>query len=205
MVISSNKDDTFSSQLSDNEVVFTVSKNQKKSGSERPEYVSPDGRVISVLVPNQALPGEIILKRGNKSIGKVTINITETILGKCISLIAVSVPLALVFILLLILGIVLWIDKNWTLGDALSESEPVRDKDGNVLRYPNSASRLIAFIGLFAIIAWGMGILVPATYRFAQTGEVPDLSGFSKFLVAQAGIFTPYIANKIAGAFKKSH
>ena len=99
--------------------------------------------------------------------------------------------------------------NKWSLGDALSESDLAKNPDGSVLKdkdgnpvFIRSSSRLIAFIGFFGIIVWIVGLSIPTLYQFACTGKVPNLSGVSTFLLAQAGIFAPYIANKIAGAFK---
>jgi hypothetical protein len=100
-------------------------------------------------------------------------------------------------------------DKNWNLGDALSESETLKDKNGDILMDSNgnpifakSASRLIAFVGFFVIIFWLMGMSTPTLYHFACTGEVPKLNDVSTFLIAQAGVFAPYIANKLVSAIK---
>ena len=100
-------------------------------------------------------------------------------------------------------------NSTWNLGDALSESEPVKNKDGDILKdaagnpvFAKSASRLIAFVGFFVIIFWLMGLSIPTLYHFACTGEVPKLNDVSTFLLAQAGTFAPYIANKLVSAIK---
>ncbi len=100
-------------------------------------------------------------------------------------------------------------DADWSLGDALSESEVAKDPTGAVLRdkdgnpvFIRSSSRLMAFIGFFGIIVWIVGLSIPTLYQFACTGKVPELNGVSTFLLAQAGVFAPYIANKLAGAVK---
>jgi hypothetical protein len=143
------------------------------------------------------------------------------------SIAAVVGAIAFGIIAAIVLGLALT-RKGW-LSQALSESDPLRDKNKQViiidkkgtvfvgdpttgklpdqvpdgaLIYPRSASRLIAFIGLFAIVVWEIITMIPALGSFAHTGKMPDLSGLSKFLVAQAGIFTPYIANKVVSAFK---
>ena len=205
LVISSNQDNTFSGHLNDYDITFQTSKN---SLTVKPQYISPDGRFISVPVPNQAQPGEVTLKKNAKDVGKVTIAIIGTNFDKWFDVVTVAIPVILFLLFLLVLGARLKGDNQWNLGEALSESEPLRYQNGNPVlingrpSYPSSSSRLIAFIGLFVIVTWAMGILIPATYRFAKTGEVPDLTEFSKFLLAVAGIFTPYIANRIAGAIK---
>lgn len=117
-------------------------------------------------------------------------------------------PAILFLVFLLVVKKILQ-NNNWSLGDALSESEPLKDQNGAVVNDANgkpvfarSASRFMAFIGFFAIIVWIVGLSIPTLYRFACTGEVPDLSKVSTFLLAQAGIFAPYIANKLAAAIK---
>lgn len=99
--------------------------------------------------------------------------------------------------------------SNWSLRDALSESEPMKDQNGATIYDKNgnpvfarSSSRLLAFIGFFVIILWLVGFSVPTLYHYACTGNVPKLNEVSTFLLAQAGIFAPYIANKLAGAIK---
>jgi len=118
------------------------------------------------------------------------------------------VPASLFLMFLLVIKATLK-GNRWYLGDALSESDQAKDTDGSVLKdrdgnpvFIRSSSRLIAFIGFFGIIVWIVGLSIPTLYQFACTGKVPDLSNVSKFLLAQAGIFAPYVANKIAGAFK---
>jgi hypothetical protein len=137
------------------------------------------------------------------------------------SVVGVAGAVAFVIILAVLLPMTLRGKNEW-LSLALSESEPLRDKDGQLIIkdkdgklvaataagaegspvYPRSASRLIAFIGLFSIIIWGMAVMVPALSVFARTGNFPDLGSATKFIVAQAGIFAPYIVNKVAGIFK---
>jgi hypothetical protein len=100
--------------------------------------------------------------------------------------------------------------SGWSLRDALSESEPVKGPNGQILTnpitgepvYARSASRLMAFIGFFVTTIWLMGFLIPTLYHFAYDGKVPPLSDVSTFLLAQAGMFAPYIANKLSGAIK---
>jgi len=204
-VITSTRENTFDSSPVKNEIIFPILGGSQKS--VKAQSVTCDGRVIGVLVPKQAQSGEITVKKGTQEIGKVNINITEcSRFKKLLTWIVACIPPFIFIIFLILTGFALMrTGTNW-LKEALSESEPLRDKDGNLQGgnaiYPPSASRLIAFIGMFGIIVWQFGIIVPALYHFTLFGEIPDLGGISKFIVAQAGIFTPYIANKIAGAFK---
>ncbi|MDR3585546.1 MAG: leucine-rich repeat domain-containing protein [Desulfosporosinus sp.] len=104
----------------------------------------------------------------------------------------------------------------WSLKRALSE--PLRGKDYDVIMigtnndvpiYMESSSRLIALVGLSAIIAISIGVAILIFYNsLVQTSKNLDLKLIGDFLIAQAGIFTPYIANQIrsaaAGAGSKS-
>jgi hypothetical protein len=130
-------------------------------------------------------------------------------------------PMSFFIIFLVWMGACLYRDQNWKLSEALSEQieekKLLRDAQGNpmlkqgtgepvyesIFKYSNSSSRLIAIIGLFAIVTWVMAIVMPATLRFARSGEAPDLGNFSTFILAQAGIFTPYIVNKITYIFTR--
>jgi hypothetical protein len=206
LVICADKDNIFDQEPGNSEVVFKLPKGTERS--EKARSVSTDGRVISLQVPNDAQPGVLTIKSNSKEIGKVSISIVETSGFKCKMKLFMALSPAILFILFLLIGIIALAKNHWSLGEALSESEPLmennavlRDANNNLI-FPKSASRLIAFIGLFCIITWIIGLSMPAFYRFAITGEFPDLSGVSTFILAQAGIFTPYIANKIAGAIK---
>ena len=107
--------------------------------------------------------------------------------------------------------------SDWNLGDALSESDPMKDKDGNIIMkdkdgkivtaggkpfFAKSASRLIAFVGFFVINFWLIGLSIPTLYYFACNGQIPKLNDVSTFLLAQAGAFAPYIANKLVSTIK---
>ena len=108
------------------------------------------------------------------------------------------IPSVLFVIFLLIVKGVLR-KNNWSLAEALSESETTTGPDGTPV-FARSASRFMAFIGFFAIILWIVGLSIPTLYRMMCDGEIPDLGKVSTFLLAQAGIFAPYIVNKLAGA-----
>jgi hypothetical protein len=129
------------------------------------------------------------------------------------------------FIILLIIVKGALNKSDWSIGNALSESEPLKDRNGDLIKVPmrdkdgniikdknddivtnivlaNSASRYIAFIGFFAIIFWLIGLSIPTLFNFACTGKVPDLNNVTSFLIAQAGVFAPYVANKLVSAAK---
>jgi hypothetical protein len=94
----------------------------------------------------------------------------------------------------------------WSLKRALSE--PLRGKDyavimnnDNVPIYMESSSRLIALVGLSAIIAISIGFAILIFYNtVVQTSNNLDIKLIGDFLIAQAGIFAPYIANQIKSA-----
>ena len=88
------------------------------------------------------------------------------------------------------LATVLYRDKDWNIGDAISGS------DGKP-----SASRLIAVLGMIAIVAVMFGVTLSAIWVFLTTGQWPSLSGATTFLAACAGLFTPYLASQIGQAF----
>src|SRR5262249_55569665 len=123
--------------------------------------------------------------------------------------ITVSVLLAL-FVALLICLFRSLKKAGWNIKEAIGESQPklltdlqgnpMKDAQGNLL-YENvvlaSSSRLIAIIGLFVIAISDLLILIVATWVLVTTGKAPELGGMSAFVLAQAGIFTPYFANQL--------
>jgi len=208
MVIASNQDRAFDSQAANNEVSFEGKGNS--TIRVKASAVSPDGRVLTVRAPDKALSGMATIKNGAKDIGKVAVGIVDSpCIGGWFFQIMAMLPTVVFLIFLTVVKKALK-DGKWNLSDALSETDALRDNAGALEKnpdtgnpiYPKSASRLIAFIGLFVIVIWIMGLSIPTFYHFACTGEMPDLSGVSTFLAAQAGLFAPYIANKIAGAIK---
>jgi hypothetical protein len=80
-------------------------------------------------------------------------------------------------------------DRDWNFADAMSGA------DGKP-----SSSRLIAFIGMLVIVTVILGIGYSSLWVFLTTGTFPALSGVTTFLVACAGLFTPYLANQIGTA-----
>lgn len=212
LVIGSNKDNTFDALAEKNEVVFLGPKSIPKP--QKAQSVSPEGRTITVLVPLQALSGEVAVKANGVEIDKVTLTISDKPREYRICLWMALFPVLFFLLFLIWLGVCLHRDRKWDLSGALSEQIEqkfvLRDKDGNPVFHKtsndllyeikpiivNSSSRLIAFIGLFVIAAEILGVVVPASYRYACTGEVPDLSNFSTFILAQAPLFAPYVVNK---------
>lgn len=81
---------------------------------------------------------------------------------------------------------VLRLDKDWTFADAISGS------DGKP-----SISRLIAFLGFIVMISLILGIGYSSLWVFLVTGQLPNLSGATTFLLACSGLFAPYLANQV--------
>lgn len=108
---------------------------------------------------------------------------------------------------------------NWSLADALSEEteitavrtnaagqeEPVIEAGKPVLVtvMRASSSRLIALMGMIALLLMFLGFGSFTLYHFAATGEMP--SGTDKmidFLVAGMTLFAPYFVNKFSSLFE---
>jgi hypothetical protein len=77
-------------------------------------------------------------------------------------------------------------DRDWNFGDLMSGA------DGKP-----SASRMIAFLGFLVMTTIILGIGYSSLWVFLKTGQLPSLSGASTFLLACAGLFTPYFANQV--------
>ena len=86
-------------------------------------------------------------------------------------------------------------DESWSLKDAISETVNVNGNTESVA----SSSRLIALVGLAAILAIDLGIAITIFYSsLVENLKGLDLQTIGAFLVAQAALFAPYIANKIS-------
>jgi hypothetical protein len=107
---------------------------------------------------------------------------------------------------------------KWSLADALSEEAEVTFSENvNGVLTPKfddnmkpvmvtelcaSSSRLIAFIGLIAIMMIFMGFGVFVLYFFAMgEGVPPGLDQIYKFLLAGMTMFAPYVVNKFSSVF----
>jgi hypothetical protein len=109
---------------------------------------------------------------------------------------------------------------SWSLSDALSEATEVTATtvDANGRRVPlldannkpvcivemrASSSRLIALMGMMAILLMYLGFGAFALYAFATTGRMPeDVDKAINFLVAGMTLFAPYAVNKFSELFK---
>lgn len=118
--------------------------------------------------------------------------------------------------------------KSWSLADALSEEVPlpivkkgvakddagkeitteefVYDKDGKPVLAPvlkASSSRVIALMGMLAILFMFIGFGTFALYGFGKTGKMPEsVDDLVKFLAAGMTLFAPYVVNKFASLFQ---
>lgn len=103
--------------------------------------------------------------------------------------------------------------SGWSLADALSEESDltVLDANGQVQLQGNtplkktvlvaSSSRLIALVGMLAILALFIGFGVFILWGFAETGCVPSSASEAlKFMLGGMTLFVPYAVNKVAGA-----
>jgi hypothetical protein len=108
--------------------------------------------------------------------------------------------------------------STWSLSDALSEEanispldqsgKPIPGPDGKpqiVSELRASSSRLIALIGLVAIVLIYAGFGLSVMQRYVADGTLPDGDKFKSvitFLLAGVGMFAPYIVNKFASVFE---
>ncbi|SDO73126.1 hypothetical protein SAMN05216303_102209 [Rhodoferax sp. OV413] len=113
---------------------------------------------------------------------------------------------------------------NWSLADALSEPTdlPVytetTDAAGNVTRSLQlgadgrpllapqmraSSSRVIALMGMVAILFLFIGFGALALFGLGSTGQVPEhMDRVVNFLVAGMTLFAPYVVNKFSALFQ---
>ncbi|TRW95145.1 hypothetical protein [Candidatus Methylobacter oryzae] len=119
--------------------------------------------------------------------------------------------------------------ETWSLADALSEEvaikpatktttthdangnlvtivEDVLDKDDKPVLLPEmraSSSRVIALMGMIAIMFMYIGFGIFALYSFGAAGELSDeLKGVVSYLVSGMTLFAPYAVNKFASQFE---
>jgi hypothetical protein len=94
--------------------------------------------------------------------------------------------------------------SNWSLSDALSESSEVTNSNGdNILEMRASSSRLVAFMGMIAIMVLFIGFGTFALYRFAVYGELGEsIDKVVSFLTAGISLFAPYAVNKFSKLFE---
>ena len=116
---------------------------------------------------------------------------------------------------------------NWSLAAAMSEEtmmpaytetvaatattpavprKLIQDKDEKPVLIPQmqaSSSRVIALMGMMAILFLFMGFGVFAIFQFGATGKVPEsIDRVGAFLTTGLTLFAPYLVNKFASLFK---
>ncbi len=105
-------------------------------------------------------------------------------------------------------------DTRWSLADALSEEADLTVPDANgfpytvngvvvkATRLAASSSRLIAFMGMIAILSLFLGFGAFILWGFATTGTVPAATAeITKYLVGGMTLFAPYVVNKFSSVF----
>ena len=109
--------------------------------------------------------------------------------------------------------------SEWSLADALSEDTDVTattvnaagqkeplfrdDKPVTVTEMRASASRLIALMGMMAILLMFMGFGSFSLYSFAMTGTMSaQVDKVIYFLSSGMTLFAPYVVNKFASIFE---
>lgn len=136
------------------------------------------------------------------------------------------IPLLALFgavVAILVIRSALLKSPQWSLSDALSEETllPVyteatvngvttrsleKDADGKPLLAPQmraSSSRVIALMGMVAILFLFIGFGALALFSLGNTGEVPpSLDKVVNFLVSGMTLFAPYVVNKFASLFQ---
>jgi hypothetical protein len=188
----------------------------------RPYQVSADGRFLLVQVPKGAQSGLVKLNNNGKPIGTVFLNVHDTAQDKATEVAKFNTLVMAIFVLLVV--IVVWLftrlkRANWNIAEAVSErrkeQDLLRDANGqpvlnqgnpvyiDIYRNVSSSSRLIAVIGLCVIVIADFGILVTSIWLLLTTEKSPDLGSLNTFILALAGIFTPYVATQIREALSR--
>ncbi len=107
-------------------------------------------------------------------------------------------------------------DTTWSLSNALSEGIDLTemDKDGKpimdasnkpivVTKLNASSSRMVALMGMIAILLMFLAFGSFSLFAFAKTGEMPSsIDQVVKFLIAGLTLFAPYAVNKFSKLFE---
>lgn len=136
------------------------------------------------------------------------------------------VPLVALFgavIAILVIRSALLASPQWSLADALSEETLLpaytevsvngvttraldKDPDGKPVLVPQmraSSSRVIALMGMVAILFLFIGFGAFALFDLGSTGQMPDkMDSVVNFLMAGLTLFAPYLVNKFASVFQ---
>lgn len=92
-------------------------------------------------------------------------------------------------------------DSGWSIKDALSEESTIQPDDKS--QPPHmvaSSSRLIAFLGTWAIVGLLIGLSYFMLWALFLNQDLSRLDKVSSFLSASWTLFVPYIANKAGSA-----
>ena len=118
---------------------------------------------------------------------------------------AFAVMTALLALFFVIVALGLLRDKDWHLGDAVSEeagNQPATLPPGTKPIMVASSSRLIALLGLLVILAIFLGFGYYFLYAaFAGRLQSGDVKPAVVFLFSGATMFAPYLANQLQTAF----
>ncbi|MGA9407500.1 MAG: hypothetical protein WBW71_10245 [Bacteroidota bacterium] len=121
----------------------------------------------------------------------------------------------LLFLLLLIISLAVLKKTGFKLSDALSENEPVQktipnpnpglaaaNPTINVSEYPQSSSRLLAFLTSIVAIVLVVSATTYSFYFGLKFGKMADLSNLQTFALSLGVGVVPYAFNRVANAFK---
>jgi len=116
-----------------------------------------------------------------------------------------TVVVVTVFLIVLLLSIIRGLvnSKEWSLADALSE-----EADPQPMPAPGqkpvmvaSASRLIALLGLFVILALFLGVGYYIIWCLFTNSQLTVLKDVTSYFYAGIVLFAPYIVNKFSDVF----
>ncbi|MGA7161333.1 MAG: hypothetical protein WBZ48_10050 [Bacteroidota bacterium] len=126
----------------------------------------------------------------------------------------VSMPV-LLLLLLLFVSLAVLKRTGFNLGDALSENEPVQKTIPNpnanlatakptinISEYPQSSSRLLAFLTSIVAIVLVISATTYSFYVGLKFGKMPDLGSLQTFALSLGVGVVPYAFNRIANAIK---
>jgi hypothetical protein len=129
----------------------------------------------------------------------------------------IVIALAILYFLAYIFRALRAQNSPWSLADAVSEEAdislpvaagavPEKNVEGNVATTSElraSSSRLIALLGLMAILMLYIGVGLTVLYKFALDGGIlQGTTDVIKFMAAGLVMFTPYAINKITSIFQ---
>jgi hypothetical protein len=124
----------------------------------------------------------------------------------------------MVGLLVFVLGRLKNAGDKWSIADALSEEVevgttekdpntklPIKNNEGNIAMTSEmkaSSSRLIALLGLIAILALYVGAGLSVIYEFALNHTVPSgTKDIAQFFLYGLVMFAPYAVNKVTSMF----